>query len=160
MNKKVLSLIFLRRGDEILLAMKKRGFGEGRWNGVGGKVEEGETVEQAMIRETQEEIGVTPTTFEKVADIRFDEFFKGEPTLMHVHIYTSTAWEGDPVESEEMAPRWFSLKDIPYDAMWADDPYWLPAVLEGKKISADFKLDEKDVIVTHTITEVVDFKEN
>lgn len=160
MNTKVLSLVFLRKEDEVLLAMKKRGFGEGRWNGVGGKVEGDETVEQAMIRETQEEIGVTPTIYEKVGDIRFDEFFKGEPTLMHVHIYTCTAWDGEPVESEEMAPQWFASKNIPYDSMWADDPYWLPTVLEGKKISADFKLDENDVIVSHLVTEVADFKEN
>lgn len=137
--------------------MKKRGFGEGRWNGVGGKVEEGESVEQAMVRETQEEIGITPTTYEKVADIRFDEFFKGEPTIMHVHIFTATNWTGEPTESEEMAPKWFKESEVPYEQMWADDPYWLPQVLEGKKISADFKLDEQDAIISHDIKEVSSF---
>jgi 8-oxo-dGTP pyrophosphatase MutT (NUDIX family) len=159
MQKKTLSLLFLRRDDEVLLAMKKRGFGEGRWNGVGGKVEPGETIESAMIRETQEEIGVTPTVYEKVGDIRFDEFFKGEPTLMHVHIFTATKWEGEPIESDEMKPEWFKTSEVPYDEMWSDDPYWLPQVLAGKKISADFKLDENDVIVSHNITEVGGFKE-
>lgn len=154
MQKKVLSLLFLRRDDEVLLAMKKRGFGEGRWNGVGGKVEEGESIEQAMIRETQEEIGVIPTVYEKVADIRFDEFFKGKPTLMHVHIFIASEWTGEPIESEEMKPQWFNITDVPYDDMWSDDRYWLPQVLQGKKISADFKLDESDVIVTHSIKEV------
>jgi 8-oxo-dGTP pyrophosphatase MutT (NUDIX family) len=157
MQQKTLSLLFLVKNDQILLAMKKRGFGEGRWNGVGGKVETGETVESAMTREAQEEIGVTPTVYQKVADIRFDEYFKGEPTLMHVHIFTATEWTGKPTESDEMAPRWFAKKDIPYDSMWADDPYWLPLVLEGKKISADFKLDESDAIISHTIKEVVGF---
>lgn len=157
MNTKLLSLLFLRKDDQILLAMKKRGFGEGRWNGVGGKVEAGESIEQAMIRETQEEIGVTPIIYEKVADIRFDEYFKGEPTLMHVHVFTTTKWDGEPIESEEMAPKWFDQKDIPYEDMWADDPFWLSQVLAGKKISADFKLDNKDVIIQHTIKEVVGF---
>lgn len=157
MKTKTLSLLFLKREDEILLAMKKRGFGEGRWNGVGGKVEDGETIEQAMVRETQEEINVTPTVYEKMGDIRFDEYFKGEPTLMHVHVFTASEWTGIPTESEEMAPRWFSLAQIPYNNMWSDDPYWLPYVLEGKKISADFKLDEADVIIEHTINEVVGF---
>lgn len=157
MNKKTLSLLFLRKGNLVLLAMKKRGFGEGRWNGVGGKVEEGESIEQAMIRETQEEIGVTPLIFEKVGDIRFDEYFKGKPTLMHVHVYTCTQWDGEPTESEEMRPQWFKLDKIPYKAMWSDDPYWLPSVLEGKKISADFKLDAADVILSHTVTEVAGF---
>lgn len=154
MQTKTLSLLFLLKDNQVLLAMKKRGFGEGRWNGVGGKIEEGESIEQAMIRETQEEIGVTPTVYEKVGDIRFDEYFKGEPTLMHVHIYTATSWEGEPTESEEMKPQWFSRQAVPYDDMWSDDPFWLPLVLEGKKISADFKLDESDAIISHAVTEV------
>jgi 8-oxo-dGTP diphosphatase / 2-hydroxy-dATP diphosphatase len=157
MNTKTLSLLFLRQDDQILLAMKKRGFGEGRWNGVGGKVEEGETIETAMVREAEEEIGVTPTEYEKVGDIRFDEYFKGEPTLMHVHVFVATTWQGVPTESEEMAPNWFKLTEIPYATMWADDPYWLPAVVEGKRISADFKLDEKDAIVSYEIKEVEEF---
>lgn len=159
MNTKTLSLLFLRKNDSVLLAMKKRGFGEGKWNGVGGKVEPGETIEQAMIREAREEITVTPTKFEKVADIRFDEYFKGEPTLMHVHVFLATEWEGEPQESDEMKPQWYDLQAIPYDAMWSDDPYWLPLVLEGKKLSADFKLDETDTIVSHSVLEVTDFKE-
>ena len=157
MKKKTLSLLFLKKDNEILLAMKKRGFGEGRWNGVGGKVEDGESIEGAMIRETQEEIGVTPTEYEKVGDIRFDEYFKGEPTLMHVHVFMASEWNGEPIESEEMAPKWVDVADIPYDDMWPDDPYWLPQVLEGKKISADFKLDASDAIISHSIKEVDGF---
>jgi len=154
---KVLSLLFLRQEDSLLLAMKKRGFGEGRWNGVGGKVEPGETIEAAMIREAQEEIGVTPTLFEKVGDIRFDEYFKGEPALMHVHVFVATAWNGQPAESDEMAPQWFHVDDIPYSDMWSDDIYWLPLVLQGQKITADFKLDATDAIIEHTIKAVVGF---
>lgn len=159
MNTKTLSLLFLKREGEVLLAMKKRGFGEGRWNGVGGKVEEGESVENAMIRETQEEIGVTPTVYQKVADIRFDEYFKGEPTIMHVHVFVASEWAGEPVETEEMAPKWFAENEIPYEKMWSDDPYWLPSVVEGKKLSADFKLDENDAIVSHEVKEVVGFND-
>ncbi|MFZ3009724.1 MAG: 8-oxo-dGTP diphosphatase [Candidatus Microsaccharimonas sp.] len=157
MNTKTLSLLFLRKGDRVLLAMKKRGFGEGRWNGVGGKVEDGESIEAAMIRESQEEIGITPTQYEKVGDISFDEFFKGEPTIMHVHIFMASKWQGDPTESDEMAPKWFHIDDIPYDAMWPDDIYWLPQVLEGKKVSAQFKLDETDAICSHDVVEVEGF---
>jgi 8-oxo-dGTP pyrophosphatase MutT (NUDIX family) len=157
MKEKTLSLLFLRRDDEILLAMKKVGFGQGRWNGVGGKVEPGEAIEAAMIRESQEEIGVTPTRYEKVAELLFDEYFKGEHVLMHVHAFIATEWTGKASESDEMAPRWFNIDAIPYDDMWSDDPYWLPTVLAGKKISADFKLDESDAIISHTIKEVGGF---
>ncbi|MEO6110061.1 MAG: 8-oxo-dGTP diphosphatase [Candidatus Saccharimonadales bacterium] len=159
MNQKTLSLLFLRKDDQILLAMKKRGFGEGRWNGVGGKVEANETIEMAMIRESQEEIGVTPHSYEKIAEIHFDEFFKNEPIIMNVHVFICTTWTGEPIESDEMKPQWFALKDIPYAFMWADDPLWLPKVLEGKKINADFKLDPLDAILSHSIKEVEEFSE-
>ena len=56
---KELTLLFLRQGDEVLLAMKKRGFGEGRWNGVGGKVEKGEDELHAAYRELEEETGIS-----------------------------------------------------------------------------------------------------
>ena len=72
------TLCLLKKDNKILLAMKKRGFGEGKYNGVGGKIESVETPEEAMIRETEEEILVTPTKYEKVGIIEFDEFYKGK----------------------------------------------------------------------------------
>lgn len=52
------SLGLLIEGERVLLAMKKRGFGQGKWNGVGGKPNEGEKIEVAADREILEEIGV------------------------------------------------------------------------------------------------------
>ena len=151
------TLLFLRRRDEILLAMKKRGFGEGRWNGVGGKIEQGESLADALLREAKEEIDTTPTQYEQVAIIKFDQYFKGTHALMIVNVFVATKWQGEPTESEEMKPQWFSINSLPYEAMWQDDPYWLPLVLEGKKIRASFVMDKEDAIVEHTIEEVAGF---
>lgn len=148
---KLLTLVFLRREGEVLLAMKKRGFGAGRWNGVGGKLELGETVEEALMRETREEIGVRLTSCEKVAQIRFQEMFKGEPTIMNVSVYTAHEWSGEPVETEEMRPEWFKLNEVPYADMWPDDEYWLPLVLSGQKLRAEFELDANDHIKSHDV---------
>lgn len=153
---KELTLLFLKRDNEILLAMKKRGFGEGRWNGVGGKLEPGESVEAALLREAEEEIGVTPTSYMQVADISFDQYFKGEHTLMHVNVFIATEWSGEPTESEEMKPQWYPVNALPFEAMWQDDPYWLPLVLEGKKIQASFVMDKSDVIIEHKVQEVTE----
>ncbi len=148
------TLVFLKQDDQILLAMKKRGFGEGRWNGIGGKVEPSESSQQAAVRETEEEIGVTITEYNQVAEIEFDQYFKGEHALMRIHVYFATSWSGEPTESDEMRPRWYSINNLPFDSMWADDPYWLPLVLAGKKIKAFFKMDLSDNIVSHSIEEV------
>ncbi len=137
------TLCLLKKDNEILLAMKKRGFGEGKYNGVGGKIENGETPEEAMLRETQEEIAVTPVKYEKVGFLEFDEYYKGKKEKVAFHLYIVNEWNGTPTESEEMNPTWFDINDIPYDKMFPDDKYWLPLILEGKKIKAYFDFDEE-----------------
>jgi mutator protein MutT len=151
------TLVFLVRDNQILLAMKKRGFGAGHWNGVGGKVDPDETIEQAMIRECQEEISVTPTTYHQAALNIFHEFYKGEPHAITVHTYLCSEWTGEPEESEEMAPKWFAVSDIPYDQMWPDDEYWLPPVLDGKLVRTTFRYNNTDAMESHEITEVQGF---
>lgn len=152
MPHKVCTLLFLKRNDEILLATKKRGFGKGYWNGAGGKIDPGETVEQALVRESQEEINVTPTVYEKVAehDFRMDTD-TDQPWHMYVHAYVASEWQGEPTESEEMAPKWFKISDIPYENMWADDPLWLPQVLAGQKIAGTYQFTSKNVVTSHQV---------
>ena len=124
------TLLYLLKDNQILLAMKKRGHGEGKYNGIGGKVDAGETIEQAMVRETQEEIGVTPLKYQKRGQIVFDSYYKGEPALINVHIYTATEFNGEPQETEEMRPFWHEINQIPYDKMFQTDKIWLPQMLE------------------------------
>jgi len=152
---KVVTLLFLLKKNELLLAMKKRGFGKGKWNGVGGKADPGESAEQAAIRECQEEIGVTPLEPELVGKIKFYE--ESDPEFGHyIHVFTTTKWEGEPIETEEMRPEWFSVDDIPYEKMWADDPLWLPLALSGRKFEGTLTLDG-DALVFHDITVVNKF---
>jgi mutator protein MutT len=131
---------------EICLALKKRGFGMGRYNGAGGKVEEGlETIEEAAIRETQEEIGVETEELKKIAELSFYFPHKSDWD-QKVHVYFVENWDGEPRESEEMDPRWFSIDKIPFEKMWPDDIFWLPRVLNGERIEAMFIFGEGDVI--------------
>lgn len=140
--------------DQICLAMKKRGFGVGRYNGVGGKLEDGETPEQAIIRETKEEINVIIEKPQKVAEISFS-FLSNPDWDQKVYVYLATQWQNDPTESEEMKPEWFDIKDIPYDQMWPDDIFWLPEIINGKMIRGAFIFDEGDIIVDKQV-EIVD----
>ncbi len=149
------TLVLLRREGELLLAMKKRGFGAGKWNGPGGKIEQGERLEHAMVREAQEEVGITPRHYWRVAELDFvQDADTDEPWHLYIYAYLCDQWEGEPTESEEMAPRWFALDDLPYDDMWDDDRYWLPRVLAGETLVGRFVFDASDQMTDHTITVV------
>lgn len=136
------TLIFLLRGDppqEILLGLKKKGLGAGKWNGFGGKVEPNESIERAAARELHEECGieVAAQDLHRVARIEF--YFPHKPEWDQVvHAFIAKEWRGEPSESREMMPRWFATNAIPYDTMWADDKEWLPLVLQGKRVDARF----------------------
>jgi 8-oxo-dGTP pyrophosphatase MutT (NUDIX family) len=148
------TLCLLIKENKILLAMKKRGFGAGRWNGAGGKVENGEKIIDAAIRETKEEIGVEVKNPEKVGLFHF-KFSEKEEWNQDVSLFVARDWVGEPEESEEMMPKWFSINEIPYESMWPDDMYWMPHILKGEKVEADFLFGPGDKILSHNL-KVVD----
>jgi 8-oxo-dGTP pyrophosphatase MutT (NUDIX family) len=139
--------------NKILLAMKKRGFGVGKWNGVGGKIdfEKGDkNIVDAAIRETKEEIGVSVLSPENVGILRFK--FPHKPEWdQDVHLFLVKDWRGEPAESEEMAPKWFTFNEIPYEKMWDDDRFWLPHILNGEKLEADFIFGEGEKIENYNV---------
>jgi len=136
---KKLTLCLAVNESEILLGLKKRGFGEGRWNGFGGKLEKRETIEEAARREVFEESGLIVKELEKKGIITFE--FESDQETLEVHIFQILNFEGEAKESEEMKPRWFNKKEIPFDKMWSDDKYWLPLFLDGKKFKGRFLFD-------------------
>lgn len=144
MQQVTLCFLINKPNSKILLAMKKRGFGVGKINGVGGKVNGGEDIKSAAAREVEEEIGVkiNPNQLIEAGSVKF--FFNDAPDWnQHMHIFLAENWEGDPGESEEMKPDWHNFNEIPFEKMWIDDKHWLPLVLAGKKISGSFYFNNK-----------------
>lgn len=138
------TLCFLMKDNQICLAMKKRGFGAGRWNGIGGKLDPGENIIQATIRELEEEIVVKtqPNFLIKVGLFKF--YFKNNPDWnQDMHTFFIRQWRGEPQETEEMRPQWFELKNIPYDKMWVDDIHWLPRALAGQNLEGEFYFSDE-----------------
>jgi len=160
------TLLYLHKPKEkqILLASKKRTsknlkwgeLGLGKWNGVGGKLEGNESIAEGLIREVKEEIGVLIKEEDliKVATLKFLYQDKADWN-QHAHVFFVEKWEGEPTETEEMLPRWYSTDALPYEQMWLDDPHWLPKVIEGKKVDGLIHLNkEGDKIVEIKIDEI------
>ena len=101
------TLVFVIQDNQILLIRKKRGLGAGKINGPGGKLDPGETPIACAIRETQEEIGITPENLQQLGELRF-QFTDGYST--HVHVFRSNSFAGTPIETAEAIPYWFPIE--------------------------------------------------
>jgi 8-oxo-dGTP diphosphatase len=132
------TLVFVMRGDEILLINKKTGLGKGKVNGPGGKVESGETPEQCAVRECHEELGITVSNLEYCGEHKF-QFVDGYS--IHVFVYRTREFEGIPTESREAKPLWAKVDAIPFDQMWEDDRLWLPMLIRGERFQTRWIFD-------------------
>jgi 8-oxo-dGTP diphosphatase len=123
----------------VLLGQKKIGFGQGKVTGFGGKVNAGEMIINAAIRELHEEIGLTvmPDALHPIGILSFQ--FPARPDWQQrAHVFLVEAWLGEPTETMEMKPAWFAPHALPLVHMWADAHYWLPRVLARQWIDATF----------------------
>lgn len=132
--------MFIVRDGKILLIRKKRGIGAGKVNGPGGKFEPGETALPCALREVREEVGLTVTDAREMGVLSFSFRCKTTPEI-RCHVFTASAFDGTPCETEEAAPFWVDVGAIPYGLMWEDDRFWLPLLLEGRRFEAFFTFE-------------------
>ena len=129
--------------SKLLLQLKSAGkFGEGKWNGPGGKLKQDETPVDGVKREVREETGLTILDPELLGLIDFYFGEKHQPDWT-TYIFRVTEYSGELRDSDEGILRWFKLGEIPYNQMWADDQYWLPPLLEGRKVKGTFWYNEE-----------------
>lgn len=141
------TLCFVTQEDRILLIRKQRGLGAGKINGPGGRLEPGESFLASAVRETEEELCITPTGLERRGHLHF-QFTDGYSLLCVV--YTASAYHGTPTATEEAIPIWTPLDAIPYHEMWEDDRHWLPGMLAGKNFLGYFHF-HGDQMLSHQI---------
>ncbi len=137
------TLLFVVRGDAILLIRKKRGLGAGKVNGPGGRFHDGETAIECALRETREEILVEPSGVQLCGELQF-QFTDGYS--IHVWVFRANDFEGTPTETEEADPFWVPLDEIPYDAMWPDDAIWLPLLLARRPFAGRFIFEQDEML--------------
>lgn len=144
----VATLLFVLRGEEVLLIRKKRGLGAGKFNGPGGRLEPGETPLACAIREVEEELCVTPRDIEACGELSF-QFVDGY--ALHAHLFRAYAFDGVPTETDEATPHWFSVDQLPFEEMWQDDRLWLPRVLARENVRGWFVFDG-DAMLWHRLS--------
>lgn len=136
-------------GKYLLLLKEKGRFGEGFWNAPGGKIESGETPEQAAKREVLEETGLR---ISKLSDIGSLEFHFGQGKRKPdwtAQVFKTSHFSGKLKKKGTEGPlRWFGQDKIPYEQMWADDRYWLPLMIEDIRFRGifEFTSDSKKLL--------------
>ena len=141
--KELATLCFVRQGSSVLLIRKKRGLGAGKINGVGGKLEKGETPHAGVVREAREELGITPRDPCKLGELNF-RFLDGYS--LSCTVFVASQFDGTPTETEEAAPLWFDIAELPFDEMWEDDELWLRQALDGKAFRGFFVFDGEKML--------------
>ena len=147
----VATLLFVFQQDKMLLIQKKRGLGAGKINAPGGKLEEGESPLDAALREIKEEVGIRVEEATYAGEHRF-QFTDGY--AMHVYVYRSDSYDGEPVETEEAIPFWCDIHEVPYEKMWEDDRHWIPLLLRGERFVGQYVF-HGDSLLSHRIQRVL-----
>ena len=134
--------------NRILMGRKKRGFGVGKYNGFGGKIDRNETFRQCAVRELYEEAGLVATPEDLECIGLFDFRFPGDESLTHIgYIYVVRVFTGIVEETDEMEPHWIPLDSIPYEHMWQGDWQWLPRLLQGARLVGPIVFNEDNETV-------------
>lgn len=143
------TLMFIVKDGQILLIEKKRGLGAGKINGPGGKIDPGETPLESVMRETMEELCVSPINPRKLGELWFS---MGDIPDILCHVYKADDFTGIPTETDEAVPLWSSLQAIPYQRMWEDDIHWLPLLLEDTTFLGKFVFEGDSMQWSHVDT--------
>jgi 8-oxo-dGTP diphosphatase len=154
---KLATLAYIRHEDEVLLLLrnkKENDFHEGKYIGIGGRLEPGETPLECIIREVKEESGYSFSSenIQFRGYIYFDDIDRDKinedlpPFNWLVFLYSAVVKEKKSFINLEGDLKWFPVHDIPYNEMWDGDRIFTPNllnstdVIEGKFLYRDNKI--------------------
>jgi len=111
---------------------------EGKWNGLGGKFEAGETPEECIVREVYEESGLSIRDPKLCGLLMFPQF-KGND--WYVFVFTADDFSGELIDSPEGRLEWIQDEKIRNLNLWESDHIFMPWIREGKFFSAKFEYE-------------------
>ena len=137
---------YIKKGDYYLLLYRNKeenDLNEGKWLGVGGHLEEGETPDQALIREVKEETGLDVYEFRCAGEV----LFINDDYAEKMYVYEVSDFSGEIIECNEGKLDWIPIKDINQYPMWEGDKAFLPLLFKNApyfKMSLIYK--NKDLV--------------
>ncbi len=143
------TLCYVSKGDKTLMLNRNKKINDihkGKWNGLGGKFEPGESPELCVIREVKEESGldiVSPTLKGFISFPNFKQSSNGQWQDWYVFIFVSSQFTGNLIDSDEGTLQWIEsnkLLDLP---LWEGDKIFIPWLSQEKFFSAKFVYVEK-----------------
>ncbi len=105
----------------LLIHKKKKDMNEGKYLGIGGKIEPEESIQEALLRETYEETGLKLLNYQHRANI----YFKSGLYQEKMYLFTANSFEGDLIASSEGDLVWVNKTQLKSLPMWAGDHYFL-----------------------------------
>lgn len=148
---KLATLCYVRRGGKTLMVhrvKKANDMHQGRWNGLGGKFEPGETPEECAIREIREESGLVARNPTLKGFLSFPGFANDED--WYAFVFVVDEFEGELIDSPEGNLQWIDNQDIPSLFLWEGDLIFLPWLDQQGFFSAKFVYRDNK-LVSHEV---------
>ncbi len=124
------TLCYIEKDNKFLMlhrTKKENDLNEGKWIGVGGKFEKGETPEECLLREVKEETGLTLIKYRLRAVITF---ILNEWGTEYMYLFTANEFSGELRECNEGDLQWVDKKDILKLNIWNGDKIFLKKLIE------------------------------
>ena len=124
------TLCYIEQGSRCLMlhrTKKANDENEGKWIGVGGKCEEGESPEDCLLREVREETGLTLTKYQFRAILTF---LSDEWETEYIHLYTASEFTGTLLECDEGNLEWIPKSEIDKLKLWEGDKIFFKLLRE------------------------------
>lgn len=144
MNCQLATLCYIEDNDKTLMlerVKKSNDVHHGKFNGLGGKLEDGESPEQCAIREVHEESGLTIRNPKLVGLLTFPKFIG--PQHWYVYVFKATRFSGTLINSAEGNLAWHETKTLTQLPLWQGDRYFLNWIAQGRFFCAKFIYEEK-----------------
>ncbi len=146
---KVATLCYVQQNGKTLMVNVKKegGLHEGKWNGLGGKIDEGETPEECAVREVFEESGLKIKEPKLVGVISFPENVGKSGESWIVFVFSAEKFEGNLIEnSKEGELEWIENGKLLGLNINGGDKWFLPFVLENRLFSAKLVYRENNFV--------------